>query len=229
MSVSENDLELLESYLDDELRGAELEALRRRLSSEPALNVVMDELRGQRDMRQMFFSTCEPDQMSVERLVQSVKRQATREIVWADRNRKLRWAGSLAACLLVGFGVGRGTHKSADPTNLARQPQQQTVIVSGPRAPVSPQNPQNPQNPLQHLVGTDEVTFNGPRIVPTPDFNITRINPNNVAPKMAGYQVRLVDASGNVIRHFDSPEQFNKFVSEQTAPASQPSMRFPGN
>ena len=44
-SVSENDLELLESYLDDELTGRELEALRQRLSSEPQLAVAIDELK----------------------------------------------------------------------------------------------------------------------------------------------------------------------------------------
>ena len=55
-SASENDLELLESYLDDELTGRELEALRQRLSSEPQLAVAIDELKSQRQMRQQFFN-----------------------------------------------------------------------------------------------------------------------------------------------------------------------------
>src|SRR6478672_11196699 len=95
MSVTEHDLELLESYLDDELTGRELEALRKRLSTEPQLASAIDELRSQREMRQQFFSACTPDEASVQRLIRSVNREVTREVVQGRRNVGMRWAGSL--------------------------------------------------------------------------------------------------------------------------------------
>jgi anti-sigma factor RsiW len=39
---------LISAYLDDELNGRELEALRQRLNVEPALTAAIDELRSQR-------------------------------------------------------------------------------------------------------------------------------------------------------------------------------------
>src|SRR5215218_4836014 len=133
MSVTDTDLELLESYLDDELAPRELEAFRQRLSSEPALASAMDELRGEREMRQSFFASCEPDDASVERLVRAVNKSVTQEIVWSRRSRSLGWIGGLAACLLVGFGVGRGFHGAAQ-TNVAQNNSLQTgtPLVSAP-------------------------------------------------------------------------------------------------
>src|SRR5439155_1550013 len=107
-------LELLESYLDDELTGRELEGLRQRLSSEPQLAAAIDELRSQREMRQHFFAACEPDEASVQRLIRSVKREATREAVWSGRNRNLKWVSGLAACLVFGFISGRGLRNSSN-------------------------------------------------------------------------------------------------------------------
>src|SRR5436190_19329585 len=118
-SLNEQDLELLESYLDDELTGRELEALRQRLSSEPALAVAIDELKGQRQMRQHFFAACEPDEASVQRLVQTVNQNITRELAWSERNRSLRSWGSLAACLLVGLFLGRAMRGTSQAPSVS--------------------------------------------------------------------------------------------------------------
>src|SRR4051794_11132613 len=122
MAVNETDIELLESYLDDELAPAEIEALRERLSSEPALAAAMDDLRSHRQMRSQFFASLEPSERAVERVVQSVHKSINKEIVWAERFRTFRAVGSLAACLLVGFigGYGmRGTRSSPSPSSPA--------------------------------------------------------------------------------------------------------------
>jgi len=139
MSVTDTDLELLESYLDDELAPRELEALRQRLSSEPALASAMDELRAEREMRQSFFASCEPDDARVERLLLAVNKSVTQEIVWSGRSRSLGWIGGLAACLLVGFGVGRGFRGTVQ-TNVAQNNpvQSGTMLVSAP-AKVAPE------------------------------------------------------------------------------------------
>jgi len=55
------------------------------------------------------------------------------------------------------------------------------------------------------------------------NFGITRINPNIIVPRQFTGQVRLVDSSGNLIRQFDSPDQFLKFAAEQNNATSQPS------
>src|SRR4051812_33389930 len=155
MSVTDNDLEVLESYLDDELTPRELEALRQRLSSEPALASAMDELRAEREMRQGFFASCEPDDASVERLVRAVNKSVTQEIVWSRRSHSLGWIGGLAACLLVGFGVGRGFHGASQSGDVAQNNTMQTgtQTVSGP-AKIAPEDPRimvsndTPRNPV---------------------------------------------------------------------------------
>src|SRR5687768_16722993 len=59
-SVSDNDLQLLEGYLDDALTEAEIDALRQRLAVEPALSAALVQLRGERSLRQSFWQELEP-------------------------------------------------------------------------------------------------------------------------------------------------------------------------
>lgn len=228
-SENENDLELLESYLDDELTGRELEALRQRLSSEPQLAVAIDELKSQRQMRQQFFAACEPDQASVERLVQTVNQNVTRELAWSERNRSLRSWGSLAACLLVGLFLGRamrGTGQTSAPA-----PHETTVVST----PVSSPNIQTADGPRD-----TRLVFDGPSVInpnpnnrPPGNFRITQpptatvdlLNP------LDGYTINIVDRFGNTVRQFNSHEQYQKFIDEQMQHANQPatpdSLRLP--
>src|SRR5438552_9595491 len=106
MALTESDLQLLDSYLDDELGAEESDTLRRRLSSEPELAEAMDQVRFERDARQEFFHTIEPDEAQVARLISSVHRSVGREMIWMKRARALRMVSGLAACLLVGFFGG---------------------------------------------------------------------------------------------------------------------------
>lgn len=229
-SVNENDLELLEGYLDDELTGRELDALRQRLSSEPALAAAIDELKSQRQMRQQFFAACEPDQMGVERLVQSVKQNVTREIAWSDRNRSLRSWGSLAACLLVGLFLGRamrGTGQTSTPTFA---PQQAQVVSSPIISPSVPQNTDRPRDTRLVFDGPAVINPNrGPsnfRITAPPTANVGAVNP------LEGYSINVVNRFGQVVRQFDSPEQYQKFIDDQmqraNAPTTRDSLTLPG-
>ena len=117
MALSENDLQLLDSYLDDELASQECEALRKRLSSEPELAEAMDQVRFERDARKQFFHALDPDEADVARLNNAIHRNVAREIIWTKRARALRTVSGIAACLLIGFSGGylfRG--KAAAPT-----------------------------------------------------------------------------------------------------------------
>src|SRR5207302_639051 len=146
------------------------------------------------------------DEASVERLMRSLRKEATREVVWSGRNRTLRSIGSLAACLLVGFIVGRGMHHS------------------------TPSSPMAPIAPLADPGGLDRVAVAPPSIptISPMKFDGPRVNPNVLpnpfriaAPPLAtvsvndpfpGYLINVVDRNGNIVRRFDSHEQYMKFV-----------------
>ena len=228
-SVNENDLDLLESYLDDELTGRELEALRQRLSSEPQLATAIDELKSQRQMRQQFFAACEPDQASVERLVQSVNQNVTRELAWSERNRSLRSWGSLAACLLVGLFLGRAMRGTGQ---ISAPAPHETAVVSTPVSTPTIQTADGPRDTRLVFDGPSVINPNlknrSPsnfRITQPPTANVETLNP------LEGYSINIVDRFGNTVRQFNSHEQYQKFIDEQMQRANQPatpdSLRLP--
>ena len=133
MSLSDSDLELLESHLDGELTTAEEEALRDRMDIEPELATVLESLRSERDARRGAFLAMEPDDATVERF----NRQATREIqridratFWKSTASRMRVVAAAAACLVIGFSVGR----IADSGVLDRQPGQ-GIAATDPNRP----------------------------------------------------------------------------------------------
>jgi hypothetical protein len=133
MAVSENDLELLETYLDDELTAEEGDALRQRFASEPALAAAMDELRHDREIRQMAFGTMEPSERqalaATNTIVRSLRQEATREVARAGRMRVLRQVTAAAACIAIGVLVGWFSHSGAEiPSNVA--PGESASLVS---------------------------------------------------------------------------------------------------
>jgi hypothetical protein len=212
MMATETDIELLESYLDDELSPAELDALRKRLSSEPALVAAMDDLRGQREMRRQFFVACDPEEMSVERLVKSVRQDMNRDLVWRERNRVLGRIGSLAACLLVGFFVGHGMHNNAG--GLV------TPVAVNPHV-TQMERPQNLLAQVPPTINSGEIArtpvmFDGPNANFTIRPNMKSVMPRNN--QLAGYQVHLVDSSGNIVKSFDSLDQAIQAANDANNP-----------
>jgi hypothetical protein len=207
--MNDQDLELLENYLDDELTGRELEALRQRLSSEPQLVAAVDELRSQREMRQQFFAACEPDEASVRRLMNSVQREATREVATGGGGWSLRWASGLAACLVFGFVMGRGMHGTPiSPTDNSNSPNSQIVDAR----PTSAQR----------------MDFHGPMVPINPNVGSVdfRLNPGAVtvgAPDpFPGDRIFIVDGAGRLVQRFDSHEQYMKFVEQKLGSSTQP-------
>ena len=220
--MNDQDLELLESYLDDELTGRELDSLRQRLSSEPQLAAAMDELRSQREMRQQFFAACEPDQASVQRLIKSAQQHATREIAWSERNRSLRWASGLAACLVFGFVAGHGL-KSAGPVPQAENP----VAVARMMPAVS-----NAPGHQEEVARTDPLRFDGPFMQPRVgnaagiDLNIRPPNSMLAAGStdpFPGDAIYIVDSRNQVLQRFDSHAQYMKFVDQKLGATTQSS------
>ncbi|MGH7176539.1 MAG: anti-sigma factor family protein [Tepidisphaeraceae bacterium] len=189
MSVNETDLELLETWLDDELSQPESDALRRRLSSEPELACAMDQLRAERDTRQTLFRALEPNDQSVDSLVRSVRASIVRDLVWAERARKLRFVSSAAACLLFGVFAGwfgRGLDFSA------------------------------PQQPVARNTVSSEIDPEPGQIVFPPVVNASR-GMRTAAPARRGrFNVTITDDLGRVIgvQPFDTLDEAREFTND---------------
>jgi hypothetical protein len=107
MSLSEQDLELLEAYTDGELTTAEEDALRERLSAEPELAAAMAAVRAERNLRLAIWKSYEPDEAAVQRLVSRVDAAVDRNTMWAHRMGSFRRWSAAAACILIGIMIGR--------------------------------------------------------------------------------------------------------------------------
>jgi hypothetical protein len=105
MALDENELEVLEGYLDDALDEREVEAVRARLAGEQEWIAALDQLRSERAMRQALFAALEPSPEDVERLVGRVNRSIERRWRFAGVLRVARWVGAAAACFIAGFIV----------------------------------------------------------------------------------------------------------------------------
>lgn len=107
MSVTDNELELLETYLDGELSSAEVDALIDRLRREPALASAMETLKQERALRMAVWERCEPGDAMVGRLMGRVEKKVDDHWKWSRRLGQLRMLSGAAACVLVGVFVGR--------------------------------------------------------------------------------------------------------------------------
>jgi anti-sigma factor RsiW len=117
--VGDEDLELLEAYLDDALAEAEVQRLRDRLAGEPAMASALKMLREERAHRQAFFASIDPTPAEVDGLVGSIKRQALRRRWFRDPRRVLQAMGAMAACVIVGALLGQlyVAHPGGQPAN----------------------------------------------------------------------------------------------------------------
>lgn len=114
--VSDDDLEFLESYLDDALSDEETEALRHRLACEPNLVAALRTLRDERSQRQAYFQTIDPTPKEVEQLVGAINASAHRQQWWRDQRKLVQWGSAVAACLAIGLLGGlfyRGAEKAS--------------------------------------------------------------------------------------------------------------------
>ncbi len=110
MSVLDDDLELLEAHLDGELPPTEEESLGERLNAEPGLAAALKGLRLDRELRHRAWQSMEPKRSAVEAFSRAASRQiqaAAGEQFWQRTSGRLRGIAAAAACLLIGFSLGR--------------------------------------------------------------------------------------------------------------------------
>ncbi len=87
MAVNDNDVELLDSYLDGELAMSECEGLWRRLAVEADLSAELDRLRADAAVRQIVYSSLEPADEILAQLQRSIIKNAHKESLRSRYNR----------------------------------------------------------------------------------------------------------------------------------------------
>jgi anti-sigma factor RsiW len=117
MAVTEQDLELLDSYLDDALEIGEVDALRARLSGDGELVAALDQIRRERAARRSFYSGLEPDDAAVGAVVSKIQCAAARQKRITARARAVRSGILAAACLLLGFYARGIIDRAPSPTH----------------------------------------------------------------------------------------------------------------
>ncbi len=122
MNVKEMDLELLEQHLDGALESAALSQLQARLASDAALSDALTELKAQRAARSAVWQSIDPDTGAADRLIWRIRgamlnqdRAVTQLVPAQSRSVWNPWriasiSSAAAACVLLGFAVGRIGH-----------------------------------------------------------------------------------------------------------------------
>lgn len=116
-AMSEQDLELLETYLDGELPDEARQALVRRLESDNTLGAALEALRAERFIRIEAFESLEPDDRRAQQfawqLTQSLKvgrSPVTADLALTSRFQStMRIVSTVAAAIIIGFGIGWAT------------------------------------------------------------------------------------------------------------------------
>jgi hypothetical protein len=192
-------VELLELWLDGELPEDQSEALRQRLSAEPALAQALDALRGERQIRARVWQALEPGDTDVESLVSSVRRSVMKEEVWASRLRTLRNVSGIAASIAIVFlagwiSRGRLSVGGEAPDNLTGILQASNATSAGRAALFGP--------PIDNSVG----------LVSTPSVMPVWVPPVRATGR---FQVQVLDPAGNTIfvqqlDQLNDPTQFTE-------------------
>jgi len=156
--VPDEDLELLEAYLDDALSDQELSALRGRLAVEPTLMAALRQLRDERSQRQAFFQSIDPTPAEVDDLVYDIRVAAQRKRWWQDHRKLTRWASAVAACLVMGIAGAFVLH-AWDKSPLH---------PSNPDGPMATGTPSNLVSPARFAV---EVTDDSGKVMAVQHFD----------------------------------------------------------
>jgi hypothetical protein len=106
MAINENDLQLIQTYLDGEMPTADCEGLWRRLAVEPELAAELEKLRAEVSGRQMVWGSLEPADDMLAELQRNIIRESRKQSVREIAGNRLRGIASVAAMLLFGFGIG---------------------------------------------------------------------------------------------------------------------------
>ena len=141
--MTENDVEVLDAYLDDALEPAEVETLRARLASDPQLVSALNDLRRERAMRQAYFAALEPAENEVDDLATSVRAAIDRRRRFTAVLRSATAVVAAAACFLAGILVHATFFKTSQQSPTAQ--------------PIA-----NPAGPTVRAVEMYEVTLRDP-------------------------------------------------------------------
>lgn len=112
-AVSEQDLELLEEYLDGALSPDAAERVHERLEREPEFAAALAELASERAARAAVWRSLEPGDEQVRQFAARVRTAARRQDAWGRVGRFARFGSAAAACLLVGYFFGWVNHDLA--------------------------------------------------------------------------------------------------------------------
>jgi anti-sigma factor RsiW len=103
--MTDQDLELLDNYLDEALSQEEVRAVEARLT-EPEMAAELARLRDARQLRLQVWKSLEPSQSQVDRLMQRVESSLDRRSRFSFVLNNLRVIGAAAACILIGILTG---------------------------------------------------------------------------------------------------------------------------
>ncbi len=106
MAVTDDQLELLEAYIEGELDEPQAVALQTRLEANAELTAALHSLQDQRQLRMHLFESLEADLPATARIAKYVNKEITRDIVWGERLRIVRYLGAAAACVVFSFFAG---------------------------------------------------------------------------------------------------------------------------
>jgi hypothetical protein len=208
MSVSDSDIELLEAHLDGELSSTVDAALRARLSTDHELVTELIALRADRAVRVEVFESFEPDDLAVANMVRGVRKQITKDAVWGDRVRILRYIASAAAVVVISFSAGWLGKGNTALQNQSNRPMQ-TVAQRDEAGSINFAGNQNVGPEAGAGLGTLVSNMHLPQSDPRPPERPPERHP-------AGFQVNLTDSFGNFLasQHFDTLEEAHQFQQD---------------
>lgn len=149
--LNDQDLILLESYLDDDLSPEQVARADERLAADPSFAAGLADLRRQRALRAAALASVAPSPVEAQALADRLLLAVHR----LQRQRKfarLTWiAGGIAACLIAGFGVGwigrgwkapeplaQNVNPTTDPVTIDDTPDKIPGVTQPPPTPAQP-------------------------------------------------------------------------------------------
>ncbi len=111
--LSDQDIELLETYLDKALDGELAQRVEQRLAQEPELAAELARLQEARELRMQLWQSYEPSAESAERIIAGLrKREARRAWFWRilDYRERIAAAAACIAVFLIGWQWGRNAN-----------------------------------------------------------------------------------------------------------------------
>jgi hypothetical protein len=174
--VTEQDLELLEDYLDGALAPDESERLYARLAEEPALADALAEARAARQTRAAVWAALEPtaDQASglADRVMTTARQQERRSRRWQFS----RFGAAAAACLAIGYFGGWLGHAGGNGAGDVTSDIGGATVVNH-RIRVAPPVPAPTPTPTAETAGVllSEIQFSDPPNPPVPMLAVSEV------------------------------------------------------